>query len=498
MSKILLIDPFGWQGAVNGYRPFPNIGIAYLIPMLWRSGHQVSIIDLNNEDISDKQVLSKVSEYRPNLIAFSVKTATMNYSRNLARKIKGFIPEVPIMIGGPHTSVARVNLQKEHWIDIIFIGEGEQIFPLICGRIANNHSVEDIPGVVTENNFGNDYRDKTPLINTTDLEGLPFPDYSLFPQSVKESLSKGYPLVTSRGCVYNCTYCSVPKISGKGFRKRSPKSVIEELRWSQEKYDTTAFEIIDDVFNFDIERCKEICISLIEADLGMTWSCPNGLRADRVDQELAELMFKSGCRSVMVGVESADPTVLAAVKKGESIKDIERGICKFREAGINVGGYFIIGLPGDSYQANKHSLDFAKKAGINAHFNMLVPYPGTQLWRWAEANARFLGDPEDGLHFADSSHKVNPVIETSDFPAVERQRAYEMVHTRLGRFNMLIPSNLPRWQYYSQLLRLLWSYDRAQLPVYVFRAFIHKWRRLLRRWTKPALLILSRIRCLGR
>lgn len=478
MAKVVLVDPRGWQGAVNGYRPSPNIGIAYLIPMLRRRRHEVLVIDLNNDAMTDDQVLAAIDEYHPDIVGFSVKTATMKDARKLARKTKNVLPKVPIILGGPHTTLAWHELVTEPWFDVIFVGEGEQVFPLICEWLRENEALEDLPGVVATRSSKDGFRVDRPLIAAADLDVLPFPEYDLFPQNVRESIRTGYPLVTSRGCVYNCTYCSVPEISGRRLRKRTPKSVIEELRWAQKKYGITGFEVIDDVFNLDIRRCKEICRALVEADLGMTWSCPNGLRADQVDKELAELMFSSGCHSVMIGIETADPVVLATVKKGETIEDIERGIRIIREAGINVGGYFIIGLPGDSFKSQERSVEFAKRMGIGAHFNMLVPYPGTELWEWAKADARFLHDIENGLHFADSSKKVKPVIETDDFVASERQRAYEMVHTRIGRFDMLVPQSLSRWERHWRTLGLLWNYDRRQLPGYIFRRLAGKFRRI--------------------
>jgi radical SAM superfamily enzyme YgiQ (UPF0313 family) len=152
---------------------------------------------------------------------------------------------------------------------------------------------------------------------------------------------------------------------------------------------------------------------------------------------------------------------MKGVNKGETLATIEEGIRIFQRAGIDVGGYFIIGLPGDSLQSQKTSIEFAKRTGITAHFNMLIPYPGTELWEWAKGNAHFLQDIEGGLHFSDDPEKLNIVFETEDFSALSRRKAYEMTHTLLGRFDMLIPRTLPRTQYYKRLFRLLWDYDRA-------------------------------------
>jgi anaerobic magnesium-protoporphyrin IX monomethyl ester cyclase len=473
MSKILFIDPRGWQGAVNGNAAFPNVGIAYLIPSLLKDGFDVAVIDLNNELRTDSEVLSIITEFQPDIISFSVKTATIKDARKLARQIKQLFPKIPIILGGPHTTIALRELVTESWYDIIFLGEGEDNLPILCRHIVSGESIEDIEGVITKKNVLRDL----PLVQSKviELDQLSFPNYDLFSKNVKDFLCTNYPLVTTRGCIFKCIYCSVPEISGNKFRKRSPENIIDELKWAKQKYHIHSFEIIDDAFNLDIERSKQICRALIKENLGLTWSCPNGLRADRVDTELAELLFKAGCKSVMVGVESADPLVLASVKKGESIEDIEKGIRIFQAAGIHVGGYFIIGLPGDSLKSQKKSLEFVKKLGITAHFNMLVPYPGTNLWRWAQKNAHFLHDIEDGLHFSDSLSMVDPVFETDDFPAAQRQQAYEMVHTRIGRFDMLIPPNYKKRIYYWQMFKLLWKYNRGQLLHPILEVRCIKW-----------------------
>jgi radical SAM superfamily enzyme YgiQ (UPF0313 family) len=442
--------------------------------MLRRDGHEVLLIDLNNEAMTDLQVLTAIEEYNTDIVGLSVKTATMKDARSLAQQLKDSLPEMPLLVGGPHTKLAWREIAAEPWFDGVFIGEGESVFPNICCRLTAGEPIEHLSGVVTKRTSEKDPRPDGPLIAAAVLDTLPFPEYDLFPQSVKESLRTSYPLLTSRGCVYSCTYCSVPNISGRRFRKRNPASVIKELEWAHREYEVTHFEIIDDVFNLDSQRSKDLCVALIEADLGMTWSCPNGLRADRIDKELAELMSTSGCQSVMVGIESADPLVLARVKKGETIDDIERGIRILQKAGIHVGGYFIVGLPGDSFESQKRSVEFVKRMGIGGHFNMLVPYPGTELWTWANAEAHLLGDIEDGLHFADSSTRVNPVIETDDFSAAERKRAYEMVHAKLGRFDMLIPSDVEGWRFHLQTLWLLSKYDRAQVLGYTLRHIIGK------------------------
>ena len=481
MVKVTLIDPRGWQGAVSGYRPSSNVGIAYLVSSLRKAGYDVSVIDLNNEAMTDNQALKRIEEYHPDILGFSAKTATMSDVRSLAQLVKSRWSNLPIVIGGPHTIFFWRDLIKEIPFDVVFVGEGEVSLPEICISLLEGGVMEGTPGVVTKKSAdSNPYFSRT-LLSNSDLEYIPFPDYDLFPATIMKLISNNYPLVTSRGCVYKCTYCSVPKISGRKVRKRSPENIIEELRRAKKQYGSHRFNIIDDVFNIDMDRCKDFCFALIEKNLSMTWSCPNGLRADRIDEELAELMFKSGCQSVMLGVESIDPEVLKAIRKGETIEDIEKGIRTFQKAGIIVGGYFIIGLPGDSMESEKKAVEFTNKLGINAHFNMLVPYPGTELWEWSKRNGRFLENIEQGLHFADDPDKINIIFETDDFPAFERKKAYEMVHTLIGRFDMLISPQLSRWKYFQRRCWLLWNYDRASLPFYLFSILLTKFKGIIKR-----------------
>jgi len=261
----------------------------------------------------------------------------------------------------------------------------------------------------------------------------------------------------------------VPKVCGH-YRWRSPEAVIAELRHAVDRLGIAAFEIVDDAFNVRLDRSKEFCRQLIQAQLRLPWTCPNGIRADRVDDELARLMADSGCISAQVGVESGDPDVFGRIGKGCSLEAIEQGIHRLQAAGINVGGFFIIGLPGDSLEGVRKSVRFARRNRISAHFNLLVPYPGTEIWSWVHSDqVRLLQEPEQGLHFSDQIGRLVPVFETADFPAAARIHAYEMAHTLLERFDLLIPALSGRLAFNARALRLLARHCPQRLPSYVVR-----------------------------
>ncbi len=457
MAKVVLIDVAGWQGGVGAGRPYPNVGIGYLVATLKHSGHNVTVLDLNNEMISNGEISTCLVLADPTVVGISVKTATMKDACRVGQLVKRIMPRVPVVVGGPHATVSTQELIRENWVNFVLMGEGDLVFPELCHRLSRGLPVNDLPGVVCKGTISN----PVAAARVRELDELPFPDFSCFGPGVREAIQISYPLITSRGCPYQCTYCSVGKISGKVVRYRSPVHVVEELSLARHIYGITGFEIIDDSFNVDSGRAKNLCRLLIERRIGLTWSCPNGIRADCVDAELADLMFQAGCRSVMVGVESADPGVLAGVKKGETLEEIQNGIVLLKGAGLEVGGFFIIGLPGDSYRAQLCSVGFALKHDISAHFNMLVPYPGTEVYDWVVSHGRFLELGCEGMHFSDS--KVRPVFETDSFTARERQRAYEMAHTRLRRFDMLIPHTVPVWLRRLEVVRFTLRYDASSL-----------------------------------
>jgi radical SAM superfamily enzyme YgiQ (UPF0313 family) len=464
MPKVLLIDPPGWQGGASGNRPYPNIGLAQLVASLRRAGHEVRLLDLNNDPSAEPGLPAAAGEFDPDVVGFSVKTATMKSARRLAGVVRAAAPRARLVLGGPHAAVYLRGPREPSPFDAVFLGEAEAGLPPLCDCLASGRPHGDIPGVVSADLRPEEWAGL--FARADDLDALPPPEYDLFPESVRAGFAEGYPLITSRGC---------PQVSGRAFRTRSLAGLFGELDRARRLYAMRGFEIVDDSFNADAARAKTICEELIRGQWNLAWSCPNGLRADRMDEELAGLMARAGCRHIMVGIESGDPEVLAAVGKGETLEEIERGVRRIREAGMSVGGYFIIGLPGDSPEAEERSVAFARRLGIACHFNMLIPYPGTAAWDWVAKHGTFLEDIEDGKHFADTPERVPPVFETADFTRAQRRRAYEMAHTRTGAFGMLIPGSWSPSRRRKARLKYLLQYDPAGAVRWVLEG---AWRRL--------------------
>lgn len=230
---------------------------------------------------------------------------------------------------------------------------------------------------------------------------------------------------TANGFLVN--NCNVPVVIGRKFRTRSGKNILNELLYAKKKYQSEEFKILDDNFTLLMDRAKDICKQFIDEKLGMKWTCPNGIRADRLDEELCRLMKEAGCYSMSIGVESGDPEVFDKIKKGEKLEDVERGIRLAQQAGIKVHGFFIIGLVGSTYESDKRSVEFAKRMGISASWGILVPYPGTEVWEQVknDPNTRILRDWKEGFHIG---ARPKPVFDTPEYTAEERVRAYYLAN----------------------------------------------------------------------
>ena len=409
--KIVFIDPKGvWEGLNNG--------IASIAANI-RGEHDVKVIDFVNRSGNVDKRMRAVEGV--DYVGISMKSFTLDESIMVAKMAKKINPDAKIIAGGPHVMVDGLNLLKDNGIfDIGVFGEGEYVFR----DILSGKPLSEINGVIHRTREGVVQNPASEWIGDLDL--LPFPVYDDF-DSVnidgKIHPIENWPLVTSRGCPYTCTYCNVPTVIGRKFRTRSGENILEELTYAQEKYGSKEFKILDDNFTLQMDRAKDICRLFIDEKMPMKWTCPNGIRADRLDAELCGLMRKAGCYSMSIGVESGDPEVFDKIQKGEHLDDVERGIRLAQAAGIKVHGFFIIGLVGSTYEADKRSMEFAKRLGITASWGILVPYPGTEVWEQVkkDAKTRMLRDWKDGFHIG---ARPRPVFDTPEYTADERIRAY--------------------------------------------------------------------------
>ncbi len=478
--RILLIDPPGEQAGINA-------GLAYLSGALEAAGIDHLVLDMVNGDPSDANLLRIAERHRPEYFGLSIKTATYTSSVHVSKVLKSAFEHTPIIAGGPHVTLYGEELLAQvPQIDAAIAGDAEVSLPELPAKWDGKGDFPEINGLIFRSAGGTRC---IPAELPMALDDLPFPSFDRFVGS--KLLDHHYPLVTSRGCPHGCIYCSVGKVSGRKWRYRSPSSVVDELERARDKWGFPEFDVLDDTFTHNVERAGEICRLIIDRKLGMRWSCPNGIRADRVTPDLLEAMAVAGCHTVIFGVETGNPEIFTSLRKGEKLADIERAVHISKEIGLRVGGYFIIGLPGDTYEGTVASLDYAKTLGLDwAHFNILAPYPGTKVWDVIQKEGRFLDDWRTTRHFGTSP---KPIFELEGYSASDMVKAYRTVHVRQGLYHLLLAPDISesRRRRAIRLLRLQhdrkgWLRDVARdartllaVPVTLAKTAAHEARRRL-------------------
>jgi len=412
--NILLINPSGWQ------KESINLGLSYLAAALIEANFRVRILDVNRYPMSDDAVLEYARQFDPIMIGISIKTATAREGARLADLLKPTCPAATIVCGGPHMTLCPESfMQSASSVSYGIMSEGEVAIVELALALQAESSPSGIPGVVWR-------RGAEVLVNPwqppSQLDSLPLPNLDVIDGFSWEGYR--YPIVTSRGCPFDCIYCCVNKLTGsRKWRFRSPENVIHELETVSRTKGITAFEIWDDNFTLDLKRAKAICRLMIERNLKLSWYCHNGIRADRIDMELGRLMKQAGCTSIAFGIESGNPATFDSIKKGEPLSAVVEAVRIVKAVGINAVGYFIIGLPGDTLERFMETVRFQRALKLDYYvFGMLIPYPHTEVWDIVQERGVMFCEITQTQHFSDDIVPIS--FELPAFPKPDMVRAF--------------------------------------------------------------------------
>ena len=297
----------------------PHTGIAYVSAMLKKSGIDTKIIDMRL-GYKMEEVLKIIDVYQPQFVGITLYSFGFDRSKNTIDQIKTHSELYKVVIGGPHVAALRKKTLEDTLADIAVVKEGEITMLEICQGIPLN----EIMGIIWRN--GNEIVENADAPFIKDLDEIPLPDYEGFELEKYLGFKERHlPLVTSRGCPYQCNFCSIKLSMGMKFRARSPENIIGEIEhWYNKGW--RSFEVDDDNFTMDMNRAHKICDMIIEKGLKITWKCDNGIRADRIDLPLLEKMKKAGCIYISFGVEAGNDKILKVIKKGEKLETIVNGI----------------------------------------------------------------------------------------------------------------------------------------------------------------------------
>jgi radical SAM superfamily enzyme YgiQ (UPF0313 family) len=431
--KILLLLP-----KYNTYLVTPPLGLGYLASSLREAGHDVAIEDCILTGRSPPRVLS---EHTPDIVAVSAMTpyymSALSYIKEA--RSRGLIT----ILGGNHITALARDTMKQSCADYGVIGEGEKTAVELMGCIEKEKSIEKVKGIAYKNKI-NPGRE---LINN--LDEIPFPAWDLmkpenYPQAYHGAAAKRNPvapITSSRGCPFNCYFCSSIGMWNRSIRFRNPKNVVDEIEMLVTDYGVKEFHFEDDNMTLNKKHTTGICDEILERKLDITWACPNGVRIDTMDRELLMKMKKAGCHMLTFGIESGSQKILDAMNKNLNLGIVKDTIELIRDVGIKTTGFFIIGLPGDTKETIEQTIEFSKKVPFDrAHFGTFTPLPGSKAfedWVKGRDKNKINWNEFDMFHFISTGK-----MKKKELIAFQK-RAFREFYTRPKTvYNMLSNTNV--------------------------------------------------------
>lgn len=422
-----------------------NLGLAYIAAYLEQEGHSVRIVDalslgqttttevslkyqrVYRVGLSYDEIASLVPADTDIIGISSLFTNQATIVSELSSVIKKKYPRIPLVLGGifPSTLPGKALTEK---VDYLIRGEGE--LPLL--QLASGVHPRDIKGLI--------FRENSKTINNgmasaiANLDEIPFPARHLLPMEKYFNSMKlrSIDILTSRGCPFDCYFCSVHSVHGHKWRARSPENVIAEIEHVVRKYRIEHIEFADDNLTLDPKRAERIFDLMIEKKLCIPWSANNGVRIDTLNRNLLLKMRQSGCQLLALPVESGDPTTLKKMNKKLDLDKVRQVVRICRELGIFTKGYLMVGYPGETEERFRKSIDFAKQLlheGMD-HFAVFVakPYPSTKLYQQCVNNGLLVTeDIEDIFMYGEYT-----IIQTKDFTTEDVQWRHQYAVRQLN------------------------------------------------------------------
>jgi len=423
--KALLINPpFPVKDGVS-HLPLP---LAYIGALFLQNGVKVKALDCAIEEDWQLNSLKKYQNFKPNLVIINCYLAKhFYYASFTAKRIKETWPDALVATTGMHPTFASQEILGRHKeFDIVILHEPEMQAVELIEYLRDNRKMKDIKGIA--------YRYKNEIIKNSlmplvaNLDDLPFPARRLFPIIKYYKKDFETTLRAGRGCGFNCNFCLQNKMA-RQLRERKAKSIVNELKEVCDMgFKSIFFE--DENITSNKKRVVDICKKIISQKIKVRWS-GNSRISDYDNSQntlkMLELMKKSGCHRIFCGIESNNDICLKAINKKIKIEQIEKNIKLIQSFGIEVHGSFIIGLPGVNEKDHLKLVDYAKSLELDmVSFNIMTPYPGTELY--SEANKLGIIIP-DKYWYEKKDWYNRPIAGTKEIPPEEMKDVLRGVYT---------------------------------------------------------------------
>ena len=308
---------------------------------------RVKVVDAFTLNLDRTGVEEAIRSFRPDVVGVSSTTVRVYDAREILSIAKNIDPATVTVIGGPHASSLPEDAADHADTDITVVGEGEWTFLALCRAIFHERDWRTCEGIAFREGGRVVQTEKRAFIEN--LDEIPLPDLDLLPPlrsynplPIWGRGKRFTTMVTSRGCPYGCSYCSVPRVQGGRYRFQSAGKIVAQIEEMQRRWKIEAVSFREGTFTRNRERVMELCALLEKRGRPVTWTCT--ARADEVDRELLRAMKRAGCTCIQIGVEQGNAALILKYKKVDR-EQIMEAVREIRDAGIDAHGYFMIGMP---------------------------------------------------------------------------------------------------------------------------------------------------------
>lgn len=458
--KVLLINP-PWaidsKSVWSVINPcYPSLGLLYIAGVLLKNGHGITMIDARAEQLTRETLRARLLSLKeaPDFIGLTATTRIINNALESAKICREVFPQAKIVFGGVHPTLLPEEVLFSDFVDFVIRDEGEYAM----SELVDGKPLNEILGLSYKADGGFIHNDRRPFL--ADLDDLPLLPTHLLPMEKYHPALGAYKrlpafgLVAARGCPGHCTYCY--QNFGPRIRCHSARRLADQIKELQKNHNIREISFYDDTFTAVRENVREFCRLIIEEKIDITWSCFS--RVDCVDREILQALKDAGCHQILFGVESADPQILQNIKKRINLERVEEVVNMTKEIGINCRLTFMFGNQGETEETMEKTLRYAIKLDPDVVvFNITTPFPGTEVFKWADENGYLKTKDWSQYNFA------QPILE---LPTVSSAKVEEFYKKAFRKFYF-------RPRYLFKRLYKISAYDTNTLKAVI--KFFFRW-----------------------
>ena len=409
-NEIVLINHQGLKlvAGIQVQTPTPPIGLAYIGSYIKKYGFDYTAIDACGESLSKvrklepnsdlivqglsmEEVINKVPKDVKIVGLTSLFSHAWFLARTIAEKIKKIYPNCIIVVGGEHPTATIKNTLENDFIDIVVYGEGEETFLELIQHLDQKKNFKYIKGIAYKDDQNkiiiNERRERV-----FKIDDIPYPDwdnwsirnYIEHQQISGVNLGRGIPILGTRGCPYECTFCSNDKMWTKRFIMRSAKSIVDEMQYMKQKYNVSSFSFMDSTFIVNNKKVIDYCNELIKRKLNVSYQLPAGTRCEAIDEKLVEVLDKSGLEKLSLAPESGSEEIRIIVKKKINYKKFIEAVKLLSKSKISVTCFIVVGFPQDDKKTIWDTIKLIFKLAVlgvdDITVSQFTPYPGSEIY----------------------------------------------------------------------------------------------------------------------